>query len=88
MGFSGGLVRVAGVVDLRRIAHLAGVALPTEPSMTSIAAVQAFIAKWEQNAQKESAASIEHFVDLYHILGVPTPNDSSSAPTSTASRSR
>lgn len=48
--------------------------------MTDTAAVQRFIAKWEQNAQKESAASKEHFADLCRILGVPTPNDPGSGP--------
>jgi hypothetical protein len=48
--------------------------------MTSTVAVQAFIAKWDQNAQKESAAAKEHFADLCHILGVATPNDPGSGP--------
>ncbi len=50
--------------------------------MTDAAAVQRFIQKWEQNAQKESSASKEHFVDLCHLLGVPTPNDPGSGPES------
>lgn len=29
--------------------------------------------KWKENALKESAASKEHFLDLCHALGVPTP---------------
>jgi type II restriction/modification system DNA methylase subunit YeeA len=41
---------------------------------------QAFVAKWQQNIQKESAAAKEHFADLCHILGVPTPNDPGSGP--------
>lgn len=48
--------------------------------MTDAAAVRAFIDKWEQNAQKESAAAKEHFVDLCHLLGVKTPNDPGSGP--------
>ncbi len=44
--------------------------------MTDIPAAAAkFVAKWEQNAQKESAAAKEHFVDLCQLLGLPTPND-------------
>ena len=38
-------------------------------------AAAAFVAKWEQNAQKESAAAKEHFVDLCRLLGQSTPND-------------
>ena len=48
--------------------------------MTDAAAVRSFIAKWHQNAQKESAASKEHFADLCRLLGVPTPNDPGSGP--------
>ena len=48
--------------------------------MTDTAAVRAFVAKWEQNAQKESAAAKEHFADLCRLLGVPTPNDPGSGP--------
>src|SRR5579859_2535631 len=48
--------------------------------MTDTAAVQAFLTKWQQNAQKESAAAKEHFVDLCRLLGVPTPNDPGSGP--------
>jgi hypothetical protein len=48
--------------------------------MTDAAAVQGFIKKWEQNAQKESSAAKEHFADLCHILDVPTPNDPGSGP--------
>ena len=48
--------------------------------MTDAAAVQRFIHKWEQNAQKESSAAKEHFADLCHLLGVPTPNDPGSGP--------
>jgi len=43
-------------------------------------AAQAFIAKWEQNAQKESAAAKEHFADPCWLLGVPTPNGPGSGP--------
>lgn len=48
--------------------------------MTTPAAVQTFIAKWDQNAQKESSAAKEHFADLCRLLGVPTPNDPGSGP--------
>ncbi len=41
--------------------------------MTDAAAVKAFIYKWEQNTQKESAAAKEHFAELCRLLGVPTP---------------
>lgn len=41
---------------------------------------QELVAKWEQNAQKESASAKEHFADLCHLLGVPTPNDPGSGP--------
>lgn len=50
--------------------------------MTDTAAVRSFITKWEQNAQKESAAAKEHFSDLCRLLGVPTPNDPGSGPDS------
>jgi hypothetical protein len=36
--------------------------------MTDAAAVKAFIYKWEQNAQKESAAAKEHFAELCRLL--------------------
>jgi len=48
--------------------------------MTDAAAVRTFIAKWEQNTQKESAAAKEHFVELCRLLGQPTPNDLGSGP--------
>src|SRR5437764_2544903 len=48
--------------------------------MTHTAAVRVCIEKWEQNAQKESAAAKEHFSDLCHLLGVLTPNDKGSGP--------
>jgi hypothetical protein len=48
--------------------------------MTDAAAVKAFISKWEQNTQKESAAAKEHFVELCRLLGQPTPNDPGSGP--------
>ncbi|MDZ4720231.1 MAG: type IIL restriction-modification enzyme MmeI, partial [Roseiflexaceae bacterium] len=49
--------------------------------MTDIAATAAaFVAKWQQNAQKESAAAKEHFIDLCHLLGLATPNDPGSGP--------
>ena len=34
-----------------------------------------FAAKWRDNPRRERAASQEHFIDLCHLLGVPTPND-------------
>jgi hypothetical protein len=48
--------------------------------MTDAAAVKAFISKWEQNTQKESAAAKEHFAELCRLIGVPTPNDPGSGP--------
>jgi hypothetical protein len=48
--------------------------------MTDAAAVKAFIFKWEYNTQKESSTAKEHFADLCHVLGVPTPNDPGSGP--------
>jgi type II restriction/modification system DNA methylase subunit YeeA len=33
-----------------------------------------FIAKWQANARTERAACQEHFIDLCHLLGEPTPN--------------
>jgi hypothetical protein len=48
--------------------------------MTDTADVRAFVEKWEQNTQKESAAAKEHFVELCRLLGVPTPNDPGSGP--------
>ena len=48
--------------------------------MTDAAAVRAFISKWGQNTQKESAAAKEHFAELCRLLGVPTPNDPGSGP--------
>ncbi len=44
--------------------------------------IRAFIEKWEQNTQKESAAAKEHFVDLCHVLRQKTPNDRGSGPDS------
>ena len=32
-----------------------------------------FIAKWRASALKERSASQEHFIDLCHLLGEPTP---------------
>ncbi len=34
-----------------------------------------FVAKWAPNAGRERSSSQEHFIDLCHMLGVPTPND-------------
>ena len=34
-----------------------------------------FATKWLDNANKESAASQEHFIDLCRMLGVKTPNE-------------
>ncbi|MBA4227830.1 MAG: class I SAM-dependent DNA methyltransferase [Hyphomonas sp.] len=34
-----------------------------------------FIRKWEKSELKESAAAQSHFVDLCHLLDVPTPTD-------------
>src|SRR5438876_8808025 len=48
--------------------------------MTDTADVRAFVEKWEQNTQKESAAAKEHCVELCRLLGVPTPNDPGSGP--------
>ena len=33
----------------------------------------AFITKWQASALKERSASQEHFIDLCHLLGEPTP---------------
>jgi hypothetical protein len=33
-----------------------------------------FIAKWQANMRTERAACQEHFIDLCHLLGEPTPN--------------
>ena len=33
-----------------------------------------FIAKWQASTRNERAACQEHFVDLCHLLGEPTPN--------------
>ena len=35
----------------------------------------AFITKWRASALKERSASQEHFIDLCHLLGEPTPAD-------------
>ena len=34
-----------------------------------------FIAKWQNAALKERSAAQEHFIDLCHMLGEPTPAD-------------
>ena len=34
-----------------------------------------FIAKWRASTLKESSASQEHFIDLCHLLGEPTPTE-------------
>ena len=41
------------------------------PTVTS----DEFVAKWAPNAGRERSSSQEHFIDLCHMLGVPTPND-------------
>gem|GEM_PF-2350132 len=43
--------------------------IPPMPEMTP----QAFIEKWRAARLKESAAYSEHFCDLCHMLGQPTP---------------
>ncbi len=35
--------------------------------------IQGFVAKWKGATLKERSAAQEHFVDLCHALGVPTP---------------
>ncbi len=40
----------------------------------------AFAEKWRGNPRRERAASQEHFIDLCHMLGVPTPNDPPASP--------
>ncbi len=37
--------------------------------------VDAFIRKWQANELKERSAAQEHFIDLCHVLGEPTPAD-------------
>ncbi len=32
-----------------------------------------FIAKWQNSKLKERSAAQEHFIDLCHMLGEPTP---------------
>ncbi len=34
-----------------------------------------FIAKWRATSLKERAAAQEHFLDLCHLIGHPTPAD-------------
>jgi hypothetical protein len=34
---------------------------------------QEFVAKWRKAALKESSAAQEHFIDLCHLVGHPTP---------------
>ena len=34
-----------------------------------------FAAKWRDNARRERASSQEHFIDVCHLVGVPTPNE-------------
>src|ERR1700681_1262670 len=34
-----------------------------------------FVAKWSGSTTSERAASQEHFMDLWHMLGYPTPNE-------------
>ena len=45
--------------------------------MTATPALSAaeFAARWRENARRERASSQEHFIDLCHVLGVPTPNE-------------
>ena len=42
--------------------------------MTNTTDVPAFVAKWRDNARRESDAR-EHFIDLCRLVGAPTPND-------------
>ncbi len=41
-----------------------------------------FVAKWTASKLKESASSQEHFIDLCHLVGHPTPAESDSEGTS------
>jgi hypothetical protein len=34
---------------------------------------QEFVAKWRKATLKESSAAQEHFIDLCHLVGHPTP---------------
>ena len=43
--------------------------------MTAPTDLQAFIAKWRDNARRERASSQEHFLDLCRLTGTPTPNE-------------
>ena len=41
-------------------------------------APQQFVARWRDNAQTEQSASQSHFIDLCHMLGVPSPSEAES----------
>ena len=43
--------------------------------MTLAVSAAEFAARWRENARRERASSQEHFIDLCHVLGVPTPNE-------------
>ena len=43
----------------------------TQPTLSAAS----FAAKWRDNARRERASSQEHFIDLCHLVGVPTPNE-------------
>ena len=42
-----------------------------QPTLTP----QEFVAKWRQTTLKEKASAQEHFIDLCHLIGHPTPAD-------------
>ena len=46
---------------------------------------QEFVTKWRQSTLKERSAAQEHFIDLCHLVGHPTPaeDDAGQAPQST-----
>ncbi len=43
------------------------------PSLRSTLTPQEFVAKWRQTTLKERSAAQEHFLDLCHLIGHPTP---------------
>ena len=43
------------------------------PSLRSALTPQDFVAKWRHTTLKERSAAQEHFLDLCHLIGHPTP---------------
>ena len=41
--------------------------------MLPVLSPQEFVSKWSKSSLKEKSASQEHFIDICHLVGHPTP---------------